>query len=588
MAEKSDVIAIYTRKSKFTGKGESIENQAELCRDYIRLHYGDASADSAVVYEDEGYSGGTLNRPEFKKMMTAVRKHKYKAIVVYRLDRISRSIGDFSNLIQELERLDVDFVSIREQFDTESPMGRAMMYIASIFSQLERETIAERIRDNMRELAKTGRWLGGTTPTGYASEKIVVGKTEDGKERFAFKLTVLPDEAEIVKLIFNKYLEYDSLTKVETELLQMHLKTKKGKDYTRFTIKAILQNPVYVMADESIYQYFIDREAEIYSDRAAFDGKHGIAAYNRTDQDKGTTTVYKPVSEWIVSVGRHEGIIPAELWMKVQSSLDKNKDKGYRKPRSNEALLTGLLYCRCGARMYPRLTARSTAEGERIYTYLCDRKDKSRRKLCDCRNANGNTLDKAILEQLKLLGEDNSEFTRRLEQARRLLVDGDTDYEKALRELRAEMEETRQKMNSLIDSLSDIEGKEARARVSERIEALGKQIEDIKQNIIELEGVATQTALSEGEFETLKQMLVAFRNMVDEMPFEEKRQMVRSLVRKVTWDGENVHVYLFGAEGDAELPDPGDDSGDGSGGEGEKEDVRLFTVPEIRSSEDSK
>ena len=588
MAEKSDVIAIYTRKSKFTGKGESIENQAELCRDYIRLHYGDASADSAVVYEDEGYSGGTLNRPEFKKMMTAVRKHKYKAIVVYRLDRISRSIGDFSNLIQELERLDVDFVSIREQFDTESPMGRAMMYIASIFSQLERETIAERIRDNMRELAKTGRWLGGTTPTGYASEKIVVGKTEDGKERFAFKLTVLPDEAEIVKLIFNKYLEYDSLTKVETELLQMHLKTKKGKDYTRFTIKAILQNPVYVMADESIYQYFIDREAEIYSDRAAFDGKHGIAAYNRTDQDKGTTTVYKPVSEWIVSVGRHEGIIPAELWMKVQSSLDKNKDKGYRKPRSNEALLTGLLYCRCGARMYPRLTARSTAEGERIYTYLCDRKDKSRRKLCDCRNANGNTLDKAILEQLKLLGEDNSEFTRRLEQARRLLVDGDTDYEKALRELRAEMEETRQKMNSLIDSLSDIEGKEARARVSERIEALGKQIEDIKQNIIELEGVATQTALSEGEFETLKQMLVAFRNMVDEMPFEQKRQMVRSLVRKVTWDGENVHVYLFGAEGDAELPEIDEETIEGRAGEDLKGDKRLFTVHEIRSREDSK
>ena len=588
MKKKSDIIAIYTRKSKFTGKGESIGNQAELCRDYIRMHYGDASADSAVVYEDEGYSGGTLNRPEFKKMMAAVRKHEYKAIIVYRLDRISRSIGDFSNLIQELGRLDVDFVSIREQFDTESPIGRAMMYIASIFSQLERETIAERIRDNMRELAKTGRWLGGTTPTGYASEKIVVGTTEDGKERYAFKLSLLPEEAEIVKLIFNKYIEYDSLTKIETELLQMRLKTKKGKDYKRFTIKAILQNPAYVIADESIYQYFSEKKAEIYSDRAAFDGLHGLAVYNRTNQDKGQTTVDNPVSEWIVSVGRHEGIIPAELWIKVQNSLDKNKEKGYRKPRSNEALFTGLLYCRCGARMYPRLTARNTVDGERIYTYMCDRKDKSRRELCNCRNANGNTLDAAIIDQLKLLGEDKSEFTRRLEQGRRMLVDGDTDYENALLKCRQELTENEEKMRSLIDSLQDIDSKEARTRISERIEALGKQIEDAKQNIIELEGVATQTALSEGEFDTLKRMLAAFHNMIDEMPFEQKRQMVRSLVRKITWDGENVHVYLFGAEGDAELPENDVDPVEGGIEEDVKGENRPPIVPEIRRSEDSK
>ncbi len=117
-------------------------------------------------------------------MMTAAKDRKFKAIVVYRLDRISRNISDFSSLIEELGRLGIDFVSIRESFDTSSPMGRAMMYIASVFSQLERETIAERIRDNMHELAKTGRWLGGTTPTGYASESVksitVDGKTKKG------------------------------------------------------------------------------------------------------------------------------------------------------------------------------------------------------------------------------------------------------------------------------------------------------------------------------------------------------------------------------------------------------------------------
>ena len=147
-AEKAQYV-IYSRKSRFTGKGESIENQIELCRQYIAAHFGQEVADQALVYEDEGFSGGNLERPQFKKMMQDSRQQRFTAIVVYRLDRISRNIGDFANLIQDLGDRHIDFVSIREQFDTSSPLGRAMMYIASVFSQLERETIAERIRDNM-------------------------------------------------------------------------------------------------------------------------------------------------------------------------------------------------------------------------------------------------------------------------------------------------------------------------------------------------------------------------------------------------------------------------------------------------------
>ena len=96
MAKTADTIAIYSRKSRYTGKGESIGNQIDLCREYICTHYGDAAAEHAVVFEDEGFSGGKLNRPDFKKMMTAAKDRKFKAIVVYRLDRISRNIGDFA------------------------------------------------------------------------------------------------------------------------------------------------------------------------------------------------------------------------------------------------------------------------------------------------------------------------------------------------------------------------------------------------------------------------------------------------------------------------------------------------------------
>jgi len=156
--KKATNIAIYSRKSKFTGKGESIDNQIELCKQYIRTHYPgcigeqqpkvatspDASDDDILMYEDEGFSGGNTQRPQFKKMMADANEKKFSILICYRLDRISRHIGDFAKLIEELDDLGISFVSIKEQFDTSSPMGRAMMYISSVFSQLERETIAER------------------------------------------------------------------------------------------------------------------------------------------------------------------------------------------------------------------------------------------------------------------------------------------------------------------------------------------------------------------------------------------------------------------------------------------------------------
>ena len=279
-------FVIYSRKSKFTGKGESIENQIELCRQYIASHYSQQEADAALVYEDEGFSGGTLERPQFKRMMKNSQNTQFAAIVVYRLDRISRNIGDFAKLIEELGERQIDFISIREQFDTSSPMGRAMMYIASVFSQLERETIAERIRDNMHELAKTGRWLGGTTPTGYASESIST-VTVDGKTRKACKLKNIPDEIHLVQLIFDKFLETGSLTKTDQFLLQGHYQTKRGKSFTRFAIKGILSNPVYMIADEDAYNFLVENEADLFSEKEAFDGKHGIMAYNRTLQRPG-------------------------------------------------------------------------------------------------------------------------------------------------------------------------------------------------------------------------------------------------------------------------------------------------------------
>lgn len=554
MKQKANAIAIYSRKSKFTGKGESIGNQIELCKEYIKRNYGETALQSILIYEDEGFSGGNVNRPAFQRMISDAKAHKFTTIVVYRLDRISRNINDFAGLIDELSRLNVSFVSVSEQFDTDSPMGRAMMYIASVFSQLERETIAERIRDNMHELAKTGRWLGGVTPTGYQSESVQ-SVTVDGKQKKAYKLTQIPEEVQIVQQIFSLFLETKSLTQIEAELMKRGILTKQGKSFTRFSIKNILQNPVYVIADEEAYCYFMKHHAELFSPREAFDGTHGLLAYNRTDQEKGRSTIYLPIQEWILAVGQHQGIISGKQWIAVQELLEQNKSKAFRRPRSNEALLTGLLYCRCGCRMYPKLTKRKTPDGALCYSYVCKQKERSQRVLCDSKNVNGNLLDKAIIEQIKSLEEDKSTFVQQLEASRAFYTGNRMEYGDRLADLKQQKERAEQKMTALVDTLTEADSTAVRNAIKKRIDEYQQTCDSLEANIRELEALNSQHVLSDIEFDILRQMLSTFASTIDTMTVEQKRTAIRTLVKKVVWDGTNVYVLLFGAEEETDVPD---------------------------------
>lgn len=588
MKSKKETIAIYSRKSKYTGKGESIGNQVELCKEYIQIHYGEEALNDIEVFEDEGFSGGNLNRPDFKKMMDAAKKHSFKAIIVYRLDRISRNISDFSGLIEELFRLDIAFISIREQFDTSTPMGRAMMYIASVFSQLERETIAERIRDNMHELAKTGRWLGGTTPTGYASEAVQTVSV-DGKTKKACQLKLVPEEAEIIRLIFDLYTEKKSLTITEAELLKRGLKTKTGRDFTRFSLKSILENPVYMIADADAYHYLTNMNADLFSAKEEFDGTHGIMAYNRTDQERGRSTKYLPPSEWIVTVGAHPGIIPGRVWVAVQESLEQNKKKSFNRPRINEGLLTGILYCTCGNRMYPKLSHRKDIGGKPIHTYVCMMKMRSKKELCNSKNINGMVLDQAVIDQIKNLNSDESTFVQQLECSRKFYVGNSGYYKELLISMQKEQSEIEKKIEGLIDSMAELEKGAARDLVAKRIEKLNKNLENINIQIKEQEALISRQSLSDSEFDMMIELLTKFQNGIDQMTVEQKRAAIRTIVRKIVWDGTNAHIILFGAN-DADIDYPKlpvkNDISDIS--DASKEVEGKSTLPKTPCREDSK
>ena len=330
-------VAIYSRKSKFTEKGDSIANQIAECRSKVLEKYPDISEDNILIYEDEGYSGATTNRPQFQQMLKDAKAKQFGALFCYRLDRVSRSVSDFSRLFEELQRLKIRFVSVHDNFDDDTATGKAMMLMCSVFAELERATIAERIRDNMLSLAKTGRWLGGNTPTGYKSVGYVDKVLDNGRQRKAFKLEAIAEEVELVKLVFSKFIETNSLTATDSYLREKNILTKKGKKFSRFSIRSLLQNPVYMIADQKALEYFRLLEAVVCSEEDAFDGSHGIMAYNKTLQTKGYGNEIRDYDEWIVAVGGHEGIISSTDWIKVQTMLGQNKSKSYRKPRTPTA-----------------------------------------------------------------------------------------------------------------------------------------------------------------------------------------------------------------------------------------------------------
>ena len=206
--------------------------------------------------------------------------------------------------------------------------------------------------------------------------------------------------------------------------------------------------------------------------------------------------------------------------------------------------------------MYPKLSQRTTASGEVIYTYVCKMKERSKRERCNRRNANGNILDAAIIEQIKSLTDHDSSFIAQLAKSRQFYTGKREQYERQLEELRVEHEANEKTINGLIDSLGMVGDSIARPRVLKRIEELTDVNRDVENRIHELEGLVNVNSLTDAEFDLLRQMLSMFRTSIDDMSVEGKRAAIRTVVRKVIWDGVNAHVVLFGAdENEIEFPD---------------------------------
>jgi site-specific DNA recombinase len=315
--------AVYTRKSSEEGLEQdfnSLHAQREACESFIRSQRGEGWQLIETAYDDGGLSGGTLERPALQHLLADIAQHRVDTVVVYKVDRLTRSLMDFAKLVELFDRHGVTFIAVTQQFNTTTSMGRLTLNILLSFAQFEREVIGERVRDKIAASKKKGMWMGGVAPLGY--------------EISDRKLAICPEEAETVRLIFRRYLELGSVRLLKQELDQTGVRSKQrayrngsrigGQPFSRGALYALLSNPIYV--------------GEI---------AHKGARYP----------------------GMHEAILDRALWEAVQDRLRDGAPERTRPAAPSENPLMGKLFDEAGH----RLTPTHAAKGGRRYRYYVSR-----------------------------------------------------------------------------------------------------------------------------------------------------------------------------------------------------------------------
>lgn len=326
--------AIYTRKSSEEGLEQSfnsLDAQREACHAFILSQRQEGWRAAATSYDDGGYSGGTLERPALQRLLKDIDEEKVDTIVVYKVDRLTRSLADFAKIVEALDARGVSFVSVTQQFNTTTSMGRLTLNVLLSFAQFEREVTGERIRDKIAASKRKGMWMGGRAPLGYYV-----------KER---KLVVNEGEADFVRRLFELYLEVGCVSRLKVQLDREAIKSKErtsaagirsgGSSYFRGALYTILKNRIYVGDIHHNGQYF---------------------------------------------AGEHTAIISRDLWERVDAQL-RSDNQGRRNgiKANTSSMLAGLLQDSEGNRFTPSHTLKN---GRRYRYYVCQGKldDKARSK----------------------------------------------------------------------------------------------------------------------------------------------------------------------------------------------------------------
>ncbi|NJO54663.1 MAG: recombinase family protein [Bacteroidales bacterium] len=335
--------AVYTRKSSEEGLEQefnSLDAQREACESYIASQRSEGWMLVPDHFDDGGISGGTLERPALKRLIADIELGKIDVVVVYKIDRLSRSLMDFAKLVEVFERHSVTFVSVTQSFNTTTSMGRLTLNILLSFAQFEREVIGERIRDKFAASRKKGMWMGGFVPLGYRVEnrKLVIDKAE----------------AATVRMIFERFLKIGSATVLARELIAERVTTRRGKPIDKGFLYKLLNNRVYIG-----------------------DAVHKGTAYP----------------------GEHDAIISVDLWTRVHAIIKESPRTRANKTRSAEpAMLKGIIFAPSGSAMSPT----HTRKGDRLYRYYVTQSVLKRGpETCPIRRVPAAEIEMAVVDQLR-------------------------------------------------------------------------------------------------------------------------------------------------------------------------------------------
>jgi DNA invertase Pin-like site-specific DNA recombinase len=337
--------AVYTRKSSEKGLEQefnSLDAQREACEAYVASQRAEGWLLLQDRYDDGGVSGGTLERPALKRLIADIEAGMVDVVVVYKIDRLSRSLMDFAKLVEVFDAQNVTFVSVTQSFNTTTSMGRLTLNILLSFAQFEREVIGERIRDKFAASRARGMWMGGWAPLGY-----------DIKDR---KLIVNEPEAKTVRMIFERFARIGSATLLAKALANEGVRTKRGTLFDKGSLYKLIGNRVYL----------------------------GQAVH------KG-----------VAHPGEHEAIVLQVLWDRAHAAISESPRKRAAKARAQTpALLKGLLYGPTGAAMSPT----HTRKGGRLYRYYVSQSVlKQGRDACPIARVPAGEIEAAVIDQLRIL-----------------------------------------------------------------------------------------------------------------------------------------------------------------------------------------
>lgn len=481
--------AIYTRKSTEEGLEQefnSLDAQRDSGEAYIECRKQEGWRGVGSRYDDGGFTGSNMDRPALKRLMADCEAGKIDCIVVYKVDRLSRSLFDFLKMMKFLDEHEVAFVSVTQQFNTADAMGRLMMNVLLSFAQFEREIISDRTRDKIAAARKKGKWAGGHPILGY---------DVDPK---GFKLVVNEEEAVRVRAIFDLYLELEGLLAVLHELNERGWKNKRwttrnghtrgGRHFDRASLYHLLTNVAYCGK--------VRHKAEVYD-------------------------------------GEHVGIVDAEKWRLVQTKLQRNRRNGGSLYRNQfGAVLKGLIHCgTCNCAMTPTHSTRNKTKRYRYYACMNARARGNR--TCPARSVSAPELERFVVDQIKAVGQDPGIVASAMAQAQE-------QRDQALEELETEARSLKRELANHHDDLRRFAtgaSVERLAEVQEQIGACEQRLTVVQNE----EAVLHTDTIDEAEFAAA---LAVFDPAWEALSPREQARIVNLLVEKVEYDGHQGTIAV--------------------------------------------